>query len=58
MSQIDHGLAADLVARFVDAGAVKIFVGPHTGLHGPKRIVQPLVQHDNHFHVRIGPVAP
>jgi murein endopeptidase len=58
VAQIDHGLAADLVRRFIEAGAVKIFVGPHTGLTGPKRIVQKLVHHDNHFHVRIGPVAP
>ena len=28
-------LAQDLVDRFVDAGAVKVFVGPHTGLRGP-----------------------
>jgi murein endopeptidase len=58
VSQIDQGLSADLVRRFIEAGAVKIFVGPHTGLTGPKRIVKKLVHHDNHFHVRIGPVVP
>jgi protein MpaA len=32
---------------------VKIFVGPHTGLRGPRRIVRPLVHHDDHLHVRL-----
>ena len=54
-SQIDHALAQDLVTRFVRAGAVKLFVGPRTGLRGPRRIVQTLVYHDDHVHVRIGP---
>ena len=53
VSQIDHALAQDLVNRFVAAGAQLIFVGPHTGLRGPPRIVQPLYLHDNHMHVRI-----
>jgi murein endopeptidase len=57
VEQIDHGLAADLVRRFVEAGAVKIYVGPHTALTGPRRIVQKLAHHDNHLHVRIGPVG-
>jgi Zinc carboxypeptidase/Penicillin-insensitive murein endopeptidase len=57
-SQIDHLLAQDLVTRFVRAGAVKAFVGPRTGLRGPKRIVQRLVHHDDHVHVRIGPDPP
>ena len=56
-SQIDRGLAQDLVDRFVRAGAVRIFVGPHTGLRGPPKIVQVLAHHDNHFHVRI-PARP
>ena len=53
VAQIDQPLAQDLVDRFVAAGAQLIFVGPHTGLHGPPRIVQPLYLHDNHMHVRI-----
>ena len=56
--QIDRRLAQDLVTRFVRAGAVKAFVGPRTGLRGPKRIVQKLVYHDDHVHVRIGPDPP
>jgi murein endopeptidase len=54
-SQIDRALAQDLVTRFVRAGAVRVFVGPHTGLRGPRRIVQRLIYHDDHMHVRIGP---
>jgi murein endopeptidase len=51
--QVDRVLAQDLVDRFVAAGAQRIFVGPHVGLHGPPRIVQVLAHHDDHFHVRI-----
>lgn len=51
--QIDHRLSQDLVNRFVRAGAVKIFVGPNTGLTGPPGIVQRLAGHDNHLHVRL-----
>jgi Zinc carboxypeptidase/Penicillin-insensitive murein endopeptidase len=54
-SQIDRRLSQDLVDRFVAAGAVRIFVGPRTGLSGPARIVQVLAHHDNHLHVRIAP---
>ena len=54
-TEIDRALSQDLVNRFVAAGAVKVFVGPHVGLRGPKRIVQPLIHHDDHMHVRIGP---
>jgi murein endopeptidase len=52
-AQIDRSLAQDLVDRFLGAGAIKIFVGPHTHLVGPRRIVQVLAHHDNHLHVRI-----
>lgn len=52
--EIDRVLAQDLVDRFVRAGAVRVFVGPNTGLAGDPRVVQPLVRHDNHLHVRIG----
>ncbi len=58
VAQIDRPLAQDLVDRFVRAGALKLFVGPHTGLHGPPRIVRPLVHHDNHVHVRLRNDAP
>ena len=58
VAQIDHALAQDLVDRFVRAGARKLFVGPHTGLHGPRRIVRPLVHHDDHVHVRLGSDPP
>jgi murein endopeptidase len=50
--QIDRPLAQDLVNRFVAAGAEFIFVGPHTHLRGPRKVVQPLVFHDDHMHVR------
>ena len=32
-----------------------VFVGPHLPLHGPAGVVEPLVGHDNHMHVRIFP---
>jgi len=52
--QIDRALAQELVDGFVRAGAVYVFVGPRTGLRGPRRVVQELVHHDDHVHVRIG----
>jgi murein peptide amidase A len=51
--QIDHARAQDLVDRFVRAGAKIVFVGPNTRLTGPRRVVRPLILHDNHMHVRI-----
>jgi Penicillin-insensitive murein endopeptidase/Zinc carboxypeptidase len=53
VAQIDLALAQDLVDRFVRAGATKVFVGPRTRLRGPRRIVRPLVHHDDHMHVRL-----
>jgi murein endopeptidase len=53
-SQIDTRLSQDLVDRFVVAGAVRIYVGPNTGLTGPSSVVEVLANHDNHVHVRIG----
>jgi murein endopeptidase len=53
--RIDRALAQDLVDRFVAAGAQRIFVGPGTGLVGPRRIVQRLTHHDDHLHVRLRP---
>ena len=32
-----------------------IYVGPNLPLDGPPQIVTPLVNHDNHMHVRIDP---
>ncbi|HET8821264.1 MAG TPA: penicillin-insensitive murein endopeptidase [Thermoleophilaceae bacterium] len=52
-SEIDRRLSQELVDRFVAAGAELVFVGPSTGLHGPAGVVTPLVQHDNHLHVRL-----
>jgi Penicillin-insensitive murein endopeptidase len=53
--QIDRRLAQDLVDRFVRAGAQFVFVGPNTHLHGPAGIVEVLVHHDDHLHVRLPP---
>jgi len=53
-SQIDRRLSQELVDRFLEAGAVRIFVGPNTRLTGPPGVVVPLTNHDNHLHVRIG----
>jgi murein endopeptidase len=52
-SLVDRALAQDLVDRFVDAGAEKVFVGPHLHLKGPEDVVVALVYHDDHLHVRI-----
>jgi hypothetical protein len=51
-AQIDRRLAQDLVDRFVAAGAIRVFVGPNTGLDGPRGVVQALPNHDNHLHAR------
>ena len=53
IDQIDHRLAQDLVDRFVQAGAQVIFVGPSTHLHGPAGIIQVLLHHDDHLHIRL-----
>ena len=50
---IDRRLSQDLVRRFVRAGATRVFVGPNTGLRGPRRVVQVLPRHDNHLHARM-----
>jgi murein endopeptidase len=50
--QIDRPLAQDLVDRLVVAGAGYVFVGPHTKLTGLGKVVQKLVFHDDHMHVR------
>jgi len=53
VDQIDRALAQDLVDRFVAAGAEFVFVGPNTKLTGPRKVVQKLVFHDDHMHVRL-----
>ena len=52
-SQIDLELSQDLLDRFVAAGARTIYVGPSLGLEGPRKVVEPLVHHDDHMHVRL-----
>lgn len=54
VDQVDVALAQDLVDLFVAAGATTIYVGPNLPLTGPAEVVAPLVNHDNHLHVRIG----
>jgi murein endopeptidase len=54
-AQIDTRLAQDIVDRLVNAGAVRVFVGPGTHLHGQPGVVQRIPKHDNHLHVRIAP---
>ena len=52
-SQVDVDLAQDLVDRFVAAGARVVYVGPELDLKGPRKVVVPLVHHDDHLHVRL-----
>jgi murein endopeptidase len=53
VDQVDRRLSQALVDLFVAAGAEVVYVGPSTGLAGPPEVVTPLVNHDNHLHVRI-----
>jgi murein endopeptidase len=55
VDQIDLRLSQDLVRRFVRVRARYVFVGPHTPLIGPRRIVVALRRHDDHLHVRLRP---
>ena len=55
LQQVDIPLARDLLRRFVAANAEFVFVGPDLPLSGPAGVVEPLVGHDNHMHVRIFP---
>ena len=52
-AQVDLAAAQELVNAFVRKGAVNVFVGPSLSLRGPARIVSPLVNHDDHLHVRL-----
>jgi hypothetical protein len=51
-AQIDRRLSQDLLDGFVAAGASKIFVGYATDLRGPRDVVTPYPNHENHMHVR------
>jgi murein endopeptidase len=51
--QVDRRAAQRLVDLFVRAGAEKVFVGPSLDLRGPKGVVEELVHHDDHLHVRL-----
>ena len=53
VSQVDVAAAQELVDRFVAAGVETIYVGPDVDIDGPRRVVVPLVHHDDHLHVRI-----
>ena len=53
VEEIDRDLAQDLVDRFVRAGAVRVYVGPGTGLGGPPGVVETIPLHDNHLHARV-----
>ena len=53
VGEIEPALAQDLVDRFVRAGAVKVYVGPNTGLTGPPGVVEVIPLHDNHLHARL-----
>ena len=50
---VDRAAAQELVDAFVRAGAENVFVGPSLDLRGPPDVVQPLVNHDDHLHVRL-----
>ena len=51
--QVDVRLAQRLVNLFVAAGAQTVLVGPGLPLTGPRGVVKPWPNHDNHLHVRI-----
>jgi murein endopeptidase len=51
--QVDLHLAQDLVDRFAAHRAQVIYVGTSLRLRGPRGVVEPLVHHDDHLHVRI-----
>jgi hypothetical protein len=55
VEQVDVPLSQDLLKLFLTANPEFVFVGPHLPLRGPAGVVEPLVGHDNHMHVRIYP---
>lgn len=52
VDDIDFELSQALVDALVHAGAKYVFVGPGTELRGRRKVVQRLVHHDEHLHVR------
>ena len=56
VDQVNVPLSQDLLDLFLAAKPEFVFVGPHLALHGPAGVVEPLVGHDNHMHVRIYPL--
>jgi murein endopeptidase len=52
-SQVDRTAAQELVDAFVREGVEYVFVGPSLALRGPRKVVQVLVNHDDHLHVRL-----
>jgi murein endopeptidase len=52
VDDIDFELSQALVNALARAGAKYVFVGPNTELRGRRRVVQALVNHDDHLHVR------
>lgn len=51
--QVDRAAAQELVDLFLRADPQYVFVGPSLGLRGPANVVQPLVNHDDHLHLRL-----
>jgi murein endopeptidase len=51
--QVDRAAAQELVDLFVGTDPVYVFVGPSLALQGPPGVVQPLVHHDDHLHLRL-----
>ena len=52
-AQVDRAAAQELVDAFVREGAQYVFVGPSLDLRGPRGVVQALVYHDDHLHLRL-----
>jgi hypothetical protein len=55
VGEVNVPLSQDLLNLFLAANPEFVFVGPHLALRGPSGVVEPLVGHDNHMHVRIYP---
>ena len=55
VEQVDVTRSQGLLNLFLKAHPEFVFVGPHLPLRGPSGVVEPLVGHDNHMHVRIYP---
>jgi murein endopeptidase len=51
--QVDRAAAQELVDLFLRADPQYVFVGPSLNLRGPPKVVQPLINHDDHLHVRL-----